>query len=500
MNYLSVLLNLNNPSDKLSYTLFERLVDKIYGDMISDDPMEPQEIHLSLTGLPTEMKVMWITMDNLLDPYVEYKSLLADENCWIKASAINNTYEVPQNWWPTFQGVIYEANLISLEPSIEYMYRVKGFDNVNKTYRSSDTFIFRAAPLNEPDRITRIATLADQGTFMLLGFAVQDKLEASKYDLEIDLATVVGDLSYAGLSSDIPLLNITKEDEFEHIWDLYGIQSQPVAATMPWMVTNGNHERFYNYSAFRNRYSMPYERSGGSEDGFWYSFNYGNVHYVSISSENDLTTGSPQQTWLVSDLTAATSPEQRAIVPWIVLVIHKPLYCSADGTPGGYADLLEALCLQYDIDITITGHMHCYERVHPVQSGEVTVYPNQITIDNNLVDAYYSYGKGPVHVVQGSAGGMQGERWQQPAPAWSAIRFANGFIAPNISSTSIDVFTGDKSSEQGYNSDRNYTNTFGFGLITAYNASHLHYNVIPITGNVGVDQFWVIKQERSSII
>ena len=42
-----------------------------------------------------------------------------------------------------------------------------------------------------------------------------------------------GDLAYAGLSTSLPRLNISKEDEFERI---YGIQTQPVAATRPFMV------------------------------------------------------------------------------------------------------------------------------------------------------------------------------------------------------------------------------------------------------------------------
>lgn len=487
-------LSLTNGSDSISYGLFEKLVDQLYGDMISDDPMEPQEIHLSLTGNPTEMTVMWTTKGHLFDPYVEYKSAVADDSGWLKSPAVNYTYEVPMNWWPTFEGVIYKAKMDSLTPSMDYVYRVRGYDHVNKTLRSSEVFTFRASPMNDPFHVTKIATLADQGTFMLLGFAVQKKLSELQDQLGIELATVTGDLSYAGLSSAMPRLNITSEDEFEHVWDLYGIQSQSVAATRPWMVTNGNHERFYNYSAYRNRYSMPYEHSGGSEDGFWYSFNYGNVHYVSISSEHDLSEGSPQRLWLMKDLSSASEPQQRSVVPWIVLAIHKPLYCSAKGTPGGYADALESLCLQFDVDLTITGHMHLYERVHPVSKGVVTCYPKkQLHSDEGgrglFIDVYHSFGRGPVHVVQGNAGAAQGEQWYQPAPAWSAIRFANGYITPNISTPRDSPLI-------ETTKHWNYTDTFGFGVVTAYNRTHLHYSMVPLTGTLGTDQFWVVKTER----
>jgi hypothetical protein len=494
--YLSNMISLASPKiqDSVSWTLFCQIVDKIYGDLISDDPFEPQEIHLSLTGDPTEMKAMWITMDALSDPVVEYKAADAADDAWAKASAFNFTYEVPQYWWPTFTGVIYEATMTSLTPSSEYVYRVKGFDNVNQTERASADFPFAASPVTSPDRPTKVATLADQGTFMLLGFAVQEKLFQLQDSLEIDFATVVGDLSYAGLSSDLPHLNITKEDEFEHVWDLYGIQSQPVAATRPWMMTNGNHERFYNYSAFRNRYSMPYEKSGGSEDNFWYSYDYGNVHWISISSEHDLDDGSVQKEWLRNDLAQAASTERRAQVPWIVLALHKPLYCSADGWGTGFADRLEPLCLQYGVDLTITGHMHVYERVHPLEQGVPTCYPQTKHVLKNgtlhAVDTYQSCNKGPVHVVQGNTGGMQAETFAQPQPAWSAKRFANGVIPPNRTEASL---ASSSTGSVSIDADWAYTNTFGFGVVTFCNASHLHYEAIPITGDIGVDDFWIVK-------
>eukprot|EP00598_Pedospumella_elongata_P002502 CAMPEP_0184986312 /NCGR_PEP_ID=MMETSP1098-20130426/16092_1 /TAXON_ID=89044 /ORGANISM="Spumella elongata, Strain CCAP 955/1" /LENGTH=572 /DNA_ID=CAMNT_0027510525 /DNA_START=42 /DNA_END=1760 /DNA_ORIENTATION=+ len=488
----------HNLQDGMPWPIFNEIADKIYGDAISDDPFQPQEIHLSLTGDATEMKVMWITMDALVEPYVEYRAAAEDSATteWTKASARNFTYVVPQNWWPTFTGVIYMSTMTKLAPDVQYTYRMKGFDTANQTERSSADFQFKAAPVNAPDRTTKIATLADQGTFMLLGVAVQEKLGQLQDSLGIDIATVVGDLSYAGLSSALPRLNISKEDEFEHMWDLYGIQSQPVAATRPWMVTNGNHERFYDYAAFRNRYSMPAEKSGGSLDNFWYSYDYGNVHWVSISSEHDLDDGSVQKEWLRQNLAAAAAPERRAQFPWIVVALHKPLYCSADGWGTSYADLLETLLIQYNVDLTITGHMHIYERIHPTLQGGVTCYPQRKrTVTGgkvHYVDTYKNCGTGPVHVVQGNTGGMQAETFTQPAPAWSAVRFANGFLTPNRTTEATSTLLGTLPETLG-REHWNYTNTFGFGVVTFVNATHLQYNAVPITGDIGVDDFWIVK-------
>ena len=71
---------------------------------------------------------------------------------------------------------------------------------------------------------------------MLLGFATTDLLKQTQDEKEVDLVMIAGDLCYAGLSTSSARYNITKDDEFEHIWDLWGIQNEPVAATRPFMV------------------------------------------------------------------------------------------------------------------------------------------------------------------------------------------------------------------------------------------------------------------------
>jgi hypothetical protein len=202
-------------ASELSFEAFESVLDKIYGDQISDDPYQPQEIHLALGNDISSMKVMWLTMDNLLKPFVEYLPIY--ENNWKLAKsavALNYTYEVPVKWWPVFTGVIYEADMTGLAADHHYKYRVGGWDSANATLRYSAEFNFKAAPeSNDPNRVTKIATLADHGTFLLLGFATVNKMVALKEKLGFEMVFVAGDLSYAGLSSAVPKLNISKEDE-----------------------------------------------------------------------------------------------------------------------------------------------------------------------------------------------------------------------------------------------------------------------------------------------
>lgn len=82
---------------------------------------------------------------------------------------------------------------------------------------------------------------------------------------------------------------------------------------------------------------------------------------------------------------------------------------------------------------------------------------------------------------------MQVERWIHPQPEWSAVRFANGYIPPRGEMNRNDPQL------QGLILESNYSDTFGFGVATFANSTHLHYEAIPVTGSIGVDEFWIVK-------
>jgi len=392
--------------------------------------------------------------------------------------------------------VIYETNMVNLIPGkLSYKYRVGGYDSSGEAHKSQD-FSFETVPLNLPHQETVFAMLGDQGTFMLLGFTVSAKLIQMQEELGIDIVHYAGDLCYAGMSGDLtPFNNITEDDEFGHIWDLWGIQNEPIAATRPFMTTPGNHESFYNYTAFDHRYKMPYEKSKGNRN-YWFAYDYGNVHVISISTEECFDINCPQMIWMENDMIAAVA--NRENVPWIVLSMHRPMYCSDASTSFGnqFQQAVEPFVLKYDIDLVLQGHMHAYERIHPSVNGVVSVYPSHRRNEKGkLVDMYLADGHGPVYVVQGNTGAMQFETWVHPKPDWSAVRFANGFIPP------LDFPLMDKNNAelQGLLLKSNYTDTFGFGVATFANATHLHYNVIPVTGTIGTDEFWIVKRQHKYV-
>jgi acid phosphatase type 7 len=269
---------------------------------------------------------------------------------------------------------------------------------------------------------------------------------------------------------------------------LWQLQNQPIAATRPYMVGIGNHEAWYNWTAVTSRFHMPSGPTVGAEPPFWWSMNHGLVHWVHTCSEFDLSSGSPQAEWIAADLAAAAASAQRGIVPWIVLTIHRPLY----GSESSWEDLrqqLEPLISLYKVDLVLSGHIHAYERTHPVgNDGASYELPSSQDGDGN--DIYYQPSF-PVYITQGNSGAGQEERWMNPVPEWSAVRWANGYTGSLIGGddSKLDATLPDKY-------PYTYTDTFGFGVAKFVNETAMLYESVPVTG-VFSDKFWIIRSSQN---
>ncbi len=92
---------------------------------------------------------------------------------------------------------------------------------------------------------------------------------------------------------------------------------------------------------------------------FWYSFAVGSVHVAMLSSEHDPSPGAPMGDWLAEDLAAV----DRAVTPWLVVGIHRPLY-ETENYPGDFAvaaglrKIMEPLLLAQKVDVVVAGHYH----------------------------------------------------------------------------------------------------------------------------------------------
>ncbi|CAF3665498.1 unnamed protein product [Rotaria sp. Silwood1] len=119
--------------------------------------------------------------------------------------------------------------------------------------------------------------MGDMGTVIPAGFLVAKQIKEDHKVTPFSVVVHAGDISYAGTGA---------HDEISEVWDLWGAQVEPISSIVPYMTNVGNHEAYYNFTVYRNRFRMPGPESGGL-DNFWFSFNTGPIHWVSMSSQQN---------------------------------------------------------------------------------------------------------------------------------------------------------------------------------------------------------------------
>jgi hypothetical protein len=190
---------------------------------------------------------------------------------------------------------------------------------------------------------------------------------------------VAGDLSYA-TPQPLPIPDTTGFNPAA--WDKFLGILGPAARTIPWQVGVGTHEiePLLNdgYDGFITRFPQPYDRSSGSP--VVHTFTYGNVAFIQLDG-NDLSaqatqingyTRGAQTRWLSGKLAAYRAPLSG--IDFIVVVFGNCSFSTNQnhGSDGGVRAVWEPLFDRYHVDLVINGHVHAYERTHPMRDGQPT--------------------------------------------------------------------------------------------------------------------------------
>ncbi|KDD74161.1 hypothetical protein H632_c1520p0 [Helicosporidium sp. ATCC 50920] len=201
----------------------------------------------------------------------------------------------------------------------------------------------RTAP--EP-RATRLLLFGDMGVANAPAFldmvALSRSLDAA--DTPLHAALHMGDLGY-----DLAELQGSRASQFLNM-------AEPLSDAVPYMAAAGNHESHFSFSHLEKLYAMPggwarKARAGrDSPDSakpdapasgplLTYSVDVGLVHVLVYNTEVFFWPGTysraemrAMQAWMDADLAAADA--NRAAVPWVVVVGHRPMYCVVASAAG----------------------------------------------------------------------------------------------------------------------------------------------------------------------
>jgi len=429
----------------------------------------PQQIHVALGDTPDEMVFTWTTFD---DPIQSGSLVLigeASHPSQFYRNASGEAYTFTDCGEEQTNRTIHVVHVNNLKASQLYYYQV---GDVHTGF--SAVYSFTTAP----DKQTLDGTLPH--TFIMYGDMGTTNTQAcgpvtqTVLDGDINAVIHIGDFAY-----DMYEGNGSNGDRFMDDISVIG-------ANTPYMVGMGNHEVYYNFSHYTQRFrgqplpKAPAPQTVDTESGvcpnnWYYSFNYGLVHFVSVSSEIYFDFPwmiADQYAWLENDL--ATAMSNRSQAPWIVVYHHRPLYCTGEGgecndqantmrngvlsSNKTYKYSLEALYYKYGVDLVYSGHVHNYERLYDVYQEET----DQRTV--NMTATTY--------VVVGAAGNREGHHpfnKSMSNVSWSAYR----------------------------------TLTFSFAKVTVHNATHLHHQQIaadsqlpPAEQGVAVDDVWFVQHHH----
>jgi hypothetical protein len=245
--------------------------------------------------------------------------------------------------------------LTNLLPNTRYYYAVStGVSNLV----AGEEFSFLTPPISA--KPTRIWVQGDHGTATPAARAVVNAFTNFHGSASPDVWLLLGDNAY---------YEGTDEEYQQALFDL---MPDVLRGSLLW-TTIGNHETYSADSTGRFPYldifSPPTQgEAGGVPSGteHYYSFDYGNIHFVCLDSEvSDRSTNGAMAAWLREDL-ALNEKE------WLIAFWHSPPYTHGSHNSDNIFDsggrlvdmrqnflpILEA----HGVDLVLSGHSHCYER------------------------------------------------------------------------------------------------------------------------------------------
>lgn len=172
----------------------------------------------------------------------------------------------------------------------------------------------------------------------------------------------------ADLAAVLPLGDVQYEcggyqaflQSYDLSWGRVKDISRPVVGNHEYLTSGGGTD-CTEANAGAEGYFRYFGSAAGETDKGYYSYNIGDWHLIALNSNCEdaggCSIGSPQYTWLQTDLVTHRSPCTLAY--W-----HIPLFSSGGRTAENTRSFWELL-YHHDVELVLTGHDHIYERFAP---------------------------------------------------------------------------------------------------------------------------------------
>ncbi|TYZ65189.1 hypothetical protein PybrP1_000540 [[Pythium] brassicae (nom. inval.)] len=443
-----------------------RIGDTGFVRSAEEELCRPKQVHTAYGKQPGSFSVQWMTHDECKFGEAQvkleegYHAPITDRTPAVAIATTTLFADADKKKTQRWHHVAY---VTGLKTNTRYTYVVG-----NPVYSWSIPFSTKTAPSRE-----EAAASSEPMRFLVTGdigyqnAATLPMMQSEVAEGHVDAVVSMGDYAY-----DLHLAN-------GHVGDIFMEEIEPIAAAVPFMVAPGNHEAHGAFSHYTERFRlMPanagtvVSSNGEAPNNWFYSYDVGLVHFVFYSTEiyfkktKESGVVARQEQWLRDDLARANA--NRAQQPWIIVLGHRPMYCTSDSANCGkkaafLRERLEDLFFEHGVDLYICGHQHNYERAFDVYKSQTKRRTTNM--------------RAPTHILTGASGqyilSVMRKSFELPAADWDAFR----------------------------------NSIFGYSRLQVHNATHLHWQQVEsdpenpaaqgLYGKV-VDDVWLVQEHHGS--
>ena len=323
------------------------------------------QLHLAwVYDTATTMTVIWRNCEPSSSSTLEYRA--TGDSDWIAVSAKRRLTDE--------KGALEEVTLTGLTPSTRYAYRIRCGEGTVGESRE-----FSTGPEREGYTAMDIAYVSDTGLIGRADGLSDGTAHVIKEIARRDPLLVLhgGDFAYFDTDRRFQWL--------EEAIDYFFNQMVPIASRAPMMPTYGNHELMYvlqeRFEPWAERYATP----EGSEGRLNYSYDIGQVHFVSICAvEFDDPLPQDRVDWVMADIKQAAADGR----PWIIPVLHVAPFAEGQNHPSNLAlrAQLGPIFEELGIRLVLTSHDQSYERTFPLVDVPTANTPTSSSLDEYHVD------------------------------------------------------------------------------------------------------------------
>jgi hypothetical protein len=305
---------------------------------------------------PTSIEVRWNTSD----------STVGTVNYGPSTETLTNTVIESES------RIFHKVPITGLTPDTKYYYSID-------TLSASEEQYFITSPPDGNKGETRIWVISDFGQSSIGDnaariFTVRRWKNFNNDSHHADFVLSLGDQ--------------TENDTQEELQLTYFDMLDEVLPNSPLFTIEGNHDNYDGFVNYKKTFTLPANGEAGgypSNNQDYYSFDYGNIHVIGLSTEIDDIDGT-QLTWLQNDLQNIDKDK----TDWLIACLHRPFHS------GGYHPTDKSSTAQkqreywlkeledYGVDLILQGHNAIYERSYLIDNllGKTTDLTEENIIDS----------------------------------------------------------------------------------------------------------------------